>query len=112
MMRSAACALVILLVALSARGARAQCVASGEVQIASVTPGSETLRNIRFRALDVAWPPSPDATFVAQLHTPIEAEFPGQDVPLTLVSSPFFAENEVWSSRTVGPSFSIEAFGS
>ncbi len=33
MMRGAVCALVILLVGLCARGARAQCIVSGEVQI-------------------------------------------------------------------------------
>ncbi len=58
-----------------------------------MTLGPETLQNIRFRALDVAWPPSSDGTFVARLHTPIEAEFLVRDISLSLVSSPFFTEN-------------------
>ena len=92
MIRSAACALVIA-IGLYASPATAQCVASGTTSIPSATLGPETLRNVVFRGLDVTWPPAADGTFVAQLHTPIEATFPLRDVPLTLVYSPFFSEN-------------------
>jgi hypothetical protein len=92
MIRSAACALVIA-IGLYASPATAQCVASGTTSIPSATLGPETLRNVVFRGLDVTWPPAADGTFVAQVHTPIEATFAAQCVPLTLVYSPFFSEN-------------------
>jgi len=63
------------------------------MQAASATLGLESLTAMDFPSLEVEWPPASDGTFLAHLHTPIEATFPVQGVPLYLEHSPFFTES-------------------